>query len=77
MSDSIEKKVDKILWYFESDPTTKRKGLFEQQEINTRDISEMKTNERIRTGKISIISVIFGAIGAIILKLLGVLKLFV
>jgi len=49
MSDSIEKKIDRILFYLESDDTTGHVGIAEQTQINTRDISEIKTNEKVKT----------------------------
>lgn len=77
MNESVEQKIDRILYYLESDPKTKRKGLVEQQEINTQDISIMKTNEKIKAGKVSLLSFIFGIVGAVALRLLGLFKLFI
>jgi hypothetical protein len=75
MSDSIERKVDKILFYLESDPHTNQKGLVEQVEINTVDIRDIKEDKKITAGKITVAGVIFGAIGTILLKVFGLIKL--
>ena len=74
MSDSIEKKIDRILFYLESDESTGHIGVIEQQTINTKDIQEIKTNEKVRMGKIGVIGAVFGFIGANFGTILRILK---
>ena len=75
MSDSIEKKLDRILFYLESDKSTGHIGIAEQTQINTRDIHEIKTDKKITAGKIGVAGLILGAIGTVLLKILGIIKL--
>ncbi len=72
--EQLEKKVDKILFYLESDPATNQKGLVEQVSDNTHDINELRTHNKVTTGKIVVTGTILGIIGGIALKLLGLIK---
>jgi len=73
MSDSIEKKIDRILFYLESDDSTGHIGLAEQTQINTKDITEIKTRNKIVIG----VAAVIGFIGGNILNILKFFKLFV
>ncbi len=66
---TLEQKVDRILFYLESDQTTKHVGLVEQVDINTDDINQFKTDRKVLIGKIGVISIILGAIGGFLMKL--------
>jgi len=72
MSDSIEKKIDRILFYLESDDSTGHIGLAEQTQINTKDITEIKTRNKIVIG----VAAVIGFIGGNILNILKFFKLF-
>jgi len=72
MSDSIEKKIDRILFYLESDDSTGHIGLAEQTQINTKDITDIKTRNRIVIG----VAAVIGFIGGNILNILKFFKLF-
>ena len=74
MSESIEKKLDRILFHIESDSKTGHVGIAEQTQLNTKDISVLKTDKKITAGKVGVAGLIFGTVGAILLKLLGVIK---
>lgn len=66
---TLDQKVDRILFYFESDPKTKRVGLVEQTNKNTDDISIMKTEKKVMWGKIGVASFILGSIGGMLIKI--------
>ena len=51
-----------IKGYFESNPRTNQKGVIEQQQINTWDISEIKTGLKINHAKKTLIGVAVGSI---------------
>ena len=65
-------KVDRILFYFESDNDTKHIGLVEQVDLNTKNIAEIQTENKVRVGKVgvvlSIISLILGVVGGFVAK---------
>lgn len=64
--DALSENVHTILGYIESDPKTKRKGLFEQVSINTEDISDMKTDKKVLWGKVGVATFILGTLGGIL-----------
>ena len=51
-----------IKGYFESNPRTNQKGVIEQQQINTWDISDIKTGLKINHAKKTLIGVAVGSI---------------
>ena len=73
MSDSIEKKIDRILTYIEDDPKTGRMGMYQQVQNNTecvvknkddiQDLKEdIKTDKKVLTGKVTVLTVIGGVV---------------
>lgn len=66
--ESLDKKVDKILFYLENDNKTNKKGLVQQVTELKTDIDEIKTKERVKIGKVGVISSILGAIGGFLIK---------
>ena len=70
---------DKENIYFKSilegNQKTNQKGLVERVNINESDIVDIKTDRKITAGKIGVAGLIFTAIGGVILKLLGVIKI--
>jgi len=89
LTDIVEKLtgvVTRVLSYIESDAKTGRKGMYEQQEVNMNKIDTnkeeigeirdgIKTDKKVMTGKVGVVTLIFSAIGWVILKLLGLVKL--
>jgi len=73
MSDSIEKKIDRILFHIESDPSTGHIGMAEQTQINTKDIGNIKTRNKIAIG----VAAVIGFIGGNILNILKLFKLLI
>jgi hypothetical protein len=59
---------DKFEGYFESNPKTKQKGFIEQTQINTSDISEIKSGLKINHAKKTFIGIIVGAVLAFLAK---------
>jgi hypothetical protein len=51
-----------IKGYFESNPRTNQKGVVEQQQINTKDISDIKTGLKVNHAKKTLIGVAVGAV---------------
>ena len=51
-----------IKGYFESNPRTNQKGVIEQQQINTWDISDIKTGLKINHAKKTLIGIAVGSI---------------
>ena len=70
--DLLTNKVDRVLFYFESDPTTKHIGLVEQVDINTKAIDCIKTENKVRIGRVGIImsgvSMVLGIVGGFVAK---------
>ena len=70
--DTISDSVSKLVFTITSDEDTKRIGMAEQTQINTKDISEMKTETKVRLGKVgvvvSIISLVLGIVGGFLGK---------
>ena len=70
--DLLTKKVDRMLFYFESDPTTKHIGLVEQVDINTKAIDVILTDDKVRIGRVGIImsgvSMVLGIVGGFVAK---------
>ena len=70
MNNTQEKKIDKILFYFESDPTTNQKGIVENVKDLRGEIQNLLKREEVYKGKATVWgivgSAIFGAIGTII-----------
>ena len=73
MSDSIEKKIDRILSYLEDDPKTGRVGIYQQVQNNTDCINknkediqdvkdDIKTDKKVLTGKVTVLTIIGGAV---------------
>ena len=58
----------------ENNDKTGQLGVVQQQVVNTKDISVLKTDKKITAGKVGVAGLIFGTVGAILLKLLGVIK---
>ncbi len=48
----------KLLGYLESDKSTNQKGVVEQVGINKQEIECIKTNDKVRAGKIAVVSAI-------------------
>jgi hypothetical protein len=71
MSASIEKKLDRILFHIESDPSTGHIGMAEQTQINTKDINNIKTRSKVAVG----VAVVLGFLGGNILNILKLFKL--
>ena len=61
----MEQKLDRILFYLESDKSTGHIGMAEQQQINTKGIDELK-------GKYKIVYRVGIALGSIGVTLLGI-----
>ena len=59
-----------IKGYFESNPRTNQKGVVEQQQINTKDISEIKTGLKVNHAKKTLIGVALGAVLTFLAKVL-------
>jgi hypothetical protein len=59
-----------IKGYFESNPRTNQKGVIEQQQVNTSDISEIKTGLKVNHAKKTLIGVCIGAILTFLAKAL-------
>ena len=59
-----------IKGYFESNPRTNQKGVIEQQQINTKDISDIKTGLQVNTAKKTLIGVGLGAVLTFLAKVL-------
>jgi len=70
--DLLTNKVDRVLFYFESDPTTKHIGLVEQVDINKKAIDCIKTENKVRIGRVGIImsgvSMVLGIVGGFVAK---------
>ena len=70
--DLLTNKVDRVLFYFESDSTTKHIGLVEQVDINTKAIDYIKTENKVRIGRVGIImsgvSMVLGIVGGFVAK---------
>ena len=70
--DLLNNKVDRVLFYFESDPTTKHIGMVEQVDINTKAIQLIKTDNKVRMGKVgvimTIVGTVFGVVGGFVAK---------
>ena len=70
--DLLTNKVDRVLFYFESDPTTKHIGMVEQVDINTKAIDCIKTENKVRIGRVGIImsavSMVLGIVGGFVAK---------
>ena len=70
--DLLTNKVDRVLFYFESDPTTKHIGIVEQVDINTKAIDCIKTENKVRIGRVGIImsgvSMVLGIVGGFVAK---------
>lgn len=65
---------NEIKIHLESNPKTHQKGLVEQVHDNTEDINILKIDKKVTAGKISVAGLIFTAIGATVLKALGLIK---
>lgn len=59
---TLEKKVDKILYYLESDPMTNQKGIVEKTEINAKDISNIKEYIKILEAKAGVLGFVGGLV---------------
>jgi uroporphyrinogen-III decarboxylase len=73
MSDSIEKKIDRILSYIEDDPKTGRIGMYQQVQNNTKSNKEnkdeiqtvkddIKTDKKVLAGKVTVLGFIGGCV---------------
>lgn len=60
MPDSLEKKVDRILFYLENDPSTGTKGLVEKVACNQKNVETIKNEMRT----IKKIATFLGAVGS-------------
>ena len=80
--------VTRVLSYIETDTKTGRKGMYEQQEFNMSKIDEQGeeiaqikadriTDKKVLMGKVSVASLIFSAIGWLILRFFGLVKIII
>ena len=60
--DALNVKVDRILAYLENDPATGSKGLVARTAILEKKVQTSETNEKIKRGKMSILTIIGSAI---------------
>ena len=74
-NDAFEQKIDRILFYLESDKTTGHIGIAEQTQINTSEIRKIIETDKVRMGKIGAVGVVFGVLGSLAFRVLGYLKL--
>jgi len=58
----------KVLGYLENDNKTNTKGVVELSNENKRRLDENDTKDRVRIGMVSAISLIFGFLGSILIK---------
>lgn len=63
----LEKKIDKILFYLESDATTNQKGLVERVSLLAKNVSEIMKREEIFKGKATVWGIVGGALLSIII----------
>ena len=73
-NDVFEQKIDRILFYLESDKSTGHIGIAEQTQINTKEIRQIIETDKVRMGKIGVIGFVFGIIGSLSLRILTYLK---
>ena len=66
--------IQYIKGILENNDKTGQLGIVQQQALNTKDIEVLKTDKKITAGKVGVAGLIFGTVGAILLKLLGVIK---
>ena len=59
-----------IKGFFESNPRTNQKGIIEQTQINTKDISDIKTGMSVNHAKKTLIGVGLGAVLTFLAKML-------
>jgi cob(I)alamin adenosyltransferase len=71
--DSLEKKVDRMLFYLESDSNTNQQGIVEKTEINARNIARIEEKIKIYEAKASFLGLIGGAVFYIVTWLLKAL----
>lgn len=71
---TLDKKVDKILYYLESDSATNQKGLVEKTENNSFEIYKLKEKFGIYEAKASVWGAVGGGIVALAAYLINVLK---
>jgi len=71
---TLEKKVDKILYYLESDAATNQKGLVEKTEHNAYEIYKINNKIGIWEAKASVFGLVGGAIFTFLLWLANLLK---
>lgn len=58
----VEKKLDKILFYLESDKTTNQKGLVERLSLLQEKVNDLLKREEIYKGKATVWGIVGGAI---------------
>lgn len=73
--DNILSEIQYIKSILEINPKTGQLGVVKQQAINTKEIAQLKTDKKIIIGKASFAGAFFAALGLIIMKLLGLIKL--
>lgn len=64
--DNLEKTLDKVLHYLNSDPLTKRKGLVEEIDELKQTLSNLLTREKVYQAKASV----WGMVGALVVTAL-------
>jgi hypothetical protein len=50
---TVNKKIDRILGYLESDPATKSKGLVEKMQNLEEKVSKIQTDEKVKNAKLA------------------------
>ena len=71
--EALEKKVDRILFYLESDASTHQQGLVEKVSIIEKQVNDILTREKIYLAK----ATAFGAFGAVIFTIIwNILQIF-
>lgn len=56
----------KILAILNNDKGSSRKGMIDQVDTNTKDIQDIKTREKVLVGQKSVVSIIAGGLGAVV-----------
>ena len=62
--------TQRLLGYMENDNTTNQKGIVSQVGINTAELSEIKTKDKVRVGQVVVIGFVFGIVGSFVMNMI-------
>ena len=75
--DLVISEIQYIKSMLEDNPKTGQKGIVQLSNENKKRLDDIETSEKVRMGKIGVIGVVFGFIGANIFNILKFFKLFI